>query len=86
LTGIGPVSNAPATGAPASLTTLAPATLAYTATIGGFDSVVQFLGLTPGYVGLAQANLYVPNLSPGKYPIVIAIDGVASNAGFMWVQ
>lgn len=86
LTGIGPVSNAPATGAPASLTTLAPATLAYTATIGGFDSVAQFLGLTPGFVGLAQANLFVPNLSPGKYPIVIAIDGVASNAGSMWVQ
>jgi uncharacterized protein (TIGR03437 family) len=86
LTGIGPVSNAPATGAPASLTSLSPATLPFHATIGNFDTVVQFLGLTPGFVGLAQANLFVPNLSPGKYPILITINGVDSSASPMWVQ
>jgi uncharacterized protein (TIGR03437 family) len=79
LTGIGPVSNAPATGAPASLTSLSPATLPFHATIGN-------LGLTPGFVGLAQANLFVPNLSPGKYPILITINGVDSSASPMWVQ
>jgi uncharacterized protein (TIGR03437 family) len=88
LIGIGPLDSTVATGAAAPSDRLVRAALAATATatIGGFDTSIKFLGLTPGFVGLAQANLEIPNLSPGKYPIVIAIDGVASNAGSMWVQ
>ena len=86
LTGIGPLDNPVPTGAPAPATTLSRATLPIHVTIGGFDTVVQFLGLTPGFIGLAQANLFVPNLSPGRYPISITIGGVASNAANMWVN
>jgi uncharacterized protein (TIGR03437 family) len=86
LIGIGPLDNPVATGAAAPLDKLAQATSPAKAVIGGFDTSIKFLGLTPGYVGLAQANLEVPNLSPGKYPIVITVNGVDSNAGTMYVK
>jgi uncharacterized protein (TIGR03437 family) len=87
LIGIGPLDNPVATGAAAPTDgTLARATSTAKALIGGFDTSIKFLGLTPAYVGLAQANLEVPNLSPGKYPIVITVNGVDSNAGTMWVK
>ena len=86
LTGIGPLDNPVPTGAAAPSSPLSQARLPVHVTIGGFDTTVGFLGLTPGFIGLAQANLYVPNLSTGKYPIVINIGGVNSNAANMWVK
>jgi uncharacterized protein (TIGR03437 family) len=86
LTGIGPVDNPVATGTATPQSPLSRATLAVSATIGGWDSTVQFVGLTPGTVGIAQANLVVPGLSPGAYPVVITIGGVASNQGTVYVQ
>ena len=62
------------------------ATLPSKATIGGFDTSIKFLGLTPGFVGLAQANLEIPNLNPGKYNMILTVDGVDSNAGSIWVK
>jgi uncharacterized protein (TIGR03437 family) len=47
---------------------------------------VQFLGLTPGTVGWAQANLVVPGLSPGAYPVVLTVGGAASNGATVYVQ
>ncbi|MEO8368357.1 MAG: SBBP repeat-containing protein, partial [Candidatus Solibacter sp.] len=86
LIGIGSLDGTVATGAAAPTDRLLNATLPAKATIGGFDTSIKFLGLTPGFVGLAQANLEVPNLSPGKYTIVLTVDGVESNAGSMWVK
>jgi uncharacterized protein (TIGR03437 family) len=86
ITGIGPVDNAVATGTKAPSDPLSRATLPVTATIGGWDSPVQFLGLTPGTVGMSQANLVVPGLSPGTYSVVVTIGGVASNEGTVYVQ
>jgi uncharacterized protein (TIGR03437 family) len=86
LIGIGPLDNAVATGAAAPADKLSSATLPVKVTIGNSDTAVKFLGLTPGFVGLAQANLVVPVLSPGKYPIVITVNGVDSNAATMYVQ
>jgi len=86
LTGIGPLDNPVATGAAAPNSPLSRTTLPVHVTIGNFDTTVQFLGLTPGFVGLAQANLFVPNLSPGEYPIIITIGGIDSNPAMMWVQ
>jgi uncharacterized protein (TIGR03437 family) len=86
LIGIGPLDNAVATAAAAPADKLSSATLPVKAAIGNADSVVKFLGLTPGFVGLAQANLVVPVLSPGKYPIVITVNGVESNAATMYIQ
>jgi uncharacterized protein (TIGR03437 family) len=52
-----------------------------TATIGGKDAEIQFLGLTPGFVGLAQANLIVPADAPigPDVPVIINIGGQPSN-------
>ena len=50
-----------------------------TATIGGMDAPVGFAGLTPGFVGLEQVNLTIPDLPPGEYPLVITAGGAASN-------
>jgi len=79
LTGIGAVNNPVTTGAAASGDPLSPAALPNTATIGGTAAQVYFLGLTPGSVSVAQANLIVPPLPPGKYPVVVTVNGVASN-------
>jgi uncharacterized protein (TIGR03437 family) len=79
VTGIGPVSNPVATGAGALASPLSTATLPYSATIGNFATNQPFfLGLTPGTI-IAQANLVIPNLSPGQYPVVLTVNGVASN-------
>jgi len=86
LIGIGPLDNQVATGAAAPTDRLVQARLPYKALIGGFDTSVKFLGLTPGFVGLAQANLEIPNLSPGRYPVVITVNGVDSNAASIYVK
>ena len=80
LTGQGPLDNAVVTGAAAPSQPLSRATQPFSAMIGGQNAPIQFLGLTPGYVGLAQANIAVPTLSPGDYPLVITIAGVAGKA------
>jgi uncharacterized protein (TIGR03437 family) len=88
LIGIGPVSSPPADGAAASTTKLSLSTLPWSATIGGWatpPSPYQFLGLAPGWVGLDQANLVVPSLSTGAYPVVITVGGVESNGPTMYV-
>jgi uncharacterized protein (TIGR03437 family) len=78
LTGIGPLSATPADGTATPLLPLAQALLPASATIGGVSAPVQFLGLTPTLVGLAQANIQVPALPTGDYPLVIAVGGVSS--------
>ena len=78
LTGIGSLTNTPPDGAGALLAPLAQATLSATATIDGANAPIQFLGLTPNFAGLAQANLQVPQLAAGDYPVVITVNGVAS--------
>jgi uncharacterized protein (TIGR03437 family) len=51
----------------------------YSVTVGGEPATGYYLGLTPGYVGLYQANFKLPALAPGSYPIVITVGGAASN-------
>lgn len=79
LTGQGAVDNAVTDGAPAGANPLSRATLPASATIGGQNAAISFLGLTPGFVGLLQANLVVPALAAGDYPLVLTIGGRASN-------
>ena len=80
-TGIGPLDHLVATGAPAPLNgTLCKGTLPVTVTIGGQLADVLFAGLTPGSISLAQANVVVPNLPSGDYPILIKVGGAPSNA------
>jgi uncharacterized protein (TIGR03437 family) len=78
LTGIGPLTATPADGVATPLSPLAQALLPASATIGGVNAPVQFIGLTPTLVGLAQANIEVPSLPAGDYPLVVTVGGVPS--------
>ena len=75
LTGQGAVDNAVADGAATPLSPISTATATATATIGPLSATVQFLGLTPDFAGLAQANIQVPSLPTGDYPLVITAGG-----------
>jgi uncharacterized protein (TIGR03437 family) len=80
-TGQGPVDNSVPDGAAAPDSPLSNATGNPTATIAGVNAPVQFFGLTPGYAGLAQANIQVPNLATGDYPLVLTVGGYVSFGG-----
>ena len=86
MTGQGPVDNPVATGTAASSNPLSNATAPASATIGGQNAQIMFLGLAPGYVGLLQANIRLPNLSYGDYLMTITIGGVASNSALVTVS
>ena len=81
LSGIGIPDHAVATGAPApSAEPFARVNYPYTITVAGQTVQVPFLGLAPGYPALAQANIFVPNLPAGSYPVVVRVNGVQSNS------
>jgi uncharacterized protein (TIGR03437 family) len=81
-TGLGPVTNPPATGAPASATNISHTATEATATIGGEAARVSFAGLAPGFVGLYQVNMEVPQSAPrgGSVAVAVRIGGADSNA------
>ena len=80
LTGQGAADPPVASGAAAPGDPLSNAAAQTTATIGGVPAAVSFAGLAPGFVGLTQVNLQVPDLPGGDQPVVVTIGGVASNA------
>jgi uncharacterized protein (TIGR03437 family) len=55
-------------------------TEAVSAMINGVASTVDYAGLTPGFIGLYQANLVVPKIAAGDHNLVITIGGTASPA------
>jgi uncharacterized protein (TIGR03437 family) len=79
-TGGGPVnaSGTLVTGAPTP-PGLSPVSEPNTVTVGGVSAMVVYVGLTPGSIGLYQANFVVPNVAAGDHPLVITISGQASN-------
>lgn len=79
-TGIGELQNAPPSGAAAPAQPLARARLNPTVTIGGVAAESLFAGLTPGFVGLGQFNIRLPDRLPSgsSLPLIIRI-GTASS-------
>ena len=79
-TGLGAVTNQPATGAAASLVVSSETTVKPTVSIGGASATISFSGLTPGLVGVYQINFQVPNNAPlGRaVPLQLSIGGVSS--------
>jgi uncharacterized protein (TIGR03437 family) len=86
LTGLGPVNHPVPDGTSTPVSPLADATLTPTATIGGVNAPVQFLGLSPGFAGLAQANIKVPSLATGSYPLVLTVGGWVSSSAILSVS
>ena len=73
-----PAISAPSPSDKRPATVVAQALLLASATIGCSNAPLQALFLTPGVVGVAQANLQVPALDTGHDPLVITVNGVAS--------
>ena len=87
-TGLGAVSNQPATGAAAQASPLSRTSTTPTVTIGGVFAQVDFSGLAPGAVGLYQVNVQVPGGAPvgDAVAVVISIGGATSNTVTIAVQ
>ena len=86
VTGLGPLDHPLPTGSPASNNPLSNATVVPTVTIGGANAVVQFAGMSPGFVGLGQINMVIPKLATGTYPVVVMQAGQSSNNPVMSVS
>jgi len=81
LTGIGPLDNPVGLGQATPSQPYSQATTAAQATVGGMSAQIYFIGMTPGSVGLAQADIQIPpGLAPGTYPIQIQMGSFLSNA------
>lgn len=88
LTGQGPVIPAVAEGQPAPLDKLSYATLQASASIGGKDAQILYLGLAPGFAGLAQANIQIPTdaQTGDNAVVIITIGGQGSNTATISVR
>jgi len=86
LTGVGRLDQPVATGGPAPSDPLARPRGLVTATIDNQPVEIAFAGMTPGFVGLTQVNLKVPNMLPGDYALVVMVDGLKSNAATITVK
>jgi uncharacterized protein (TIGR03437 family) len=84
--GLGPVTNQPASGDPASNTSLTTQTV--TVNFGGQTVTPIFAGLAPIYQGLYQINVLVPQgVTPGNaVPVTITVGGVTSAQSTLPVQ
>jgi uncharacterized protein (TIGR03437 family) len=80
-TGLGSVTNQPATGSPSRDNPLSRTTTQPSVIIGGVSANVVFSGLAPGAVGLYQVNVLVPSAAEkgSAVPVVISIGGLQSN-------
>src|ERR1700722_19628074 len=87
LTGQGALNHAVPDGTATPVSPLSSATATATATIGGVAATVQFLGLKPGFTGLAQANILVPSsLGTADYSLVITVGGYVSASAMVSVS
>ena len=78
---------------PPVLTGAAPPTGAFSvplapiqAWVGGQPAQVAFAGLAPGFVGLLQMNIVIPDVPDGEQPFDVTIGGVAANRTVLSVR
>jgi uncharacterized protein (TIGR03437 family) len=86
-TGGGPVNaSGPLTSGAASPSGLSPVSGTYTVSVSGVAATTNYVGLTPGSVGLYQANFVLPKVGTGDHRLVINISGQDSNNPFIAVK
>jgi len=87
-TGLGTVTNQPATGVAATSSPLSRTLTLPSVTIGGIEAVVTYSGLAPTFAGVYQVNAVVPtDVSPGNaVPVVISMGSTTSNTVTIAVQ
>jgi uncharacterized protein (TIGR03437 family) len=87
-TGLGPVSNQPATGAASPSNPLARTLTTPTVTVGGVAAIVSYSGLAPTLIGVYQVNAMVPSgVVPGNaVTVVIGMGTAMSNTVTIAVQ
>jgi uncharacterized protein (TIGR03437 family) len=86
-TGLGAVTNPPATGHPTPAQPFSQTLVNPSVTIGGVTAPVVFSGLTPGTVGLYQINAQVPASVPaGQENVIVSANGITSNTVTIAVQ
>jgi uncharacterized protein (TIGR03437 family) len=86
LTGQGAVNPPVASGSAAPADPLSRDVLGTQATIGGQPAPVEFAGLAPGFVGLLQMNVQVPQGLSGDQPLQVSVGGVLSNTAVISVK
>lgn len=86
MTGQGALDTPVATGALPPADHAVNALAAAEAKIGGQPATIQFLGLAPGLVGIAQMNLLVPNVPSGDQLLEISVGGVAANTSLISIK
>jgi len=75
-----PTAPAVKDGVPVSDTVLSYAQSNTSATIGGQSASVVFAGLAPGFVGLLQLNVLIPDVAAGELPFEVSVGGVKAAA------
>jgi uncharacterized protein (TIGR03437 family) len=80
LTGQGALDNPVATGAPAPSSPFSRPTALVLARVGGLPAQISFSGMVPGWVGVLQMNLMVPQVPSGEQPLEVSIGGVSANS------
>jgi len=79
-TGLGAVNPQVPAGQMAPTTVLSHTVSPVTATVGGIQAEVQFAGLAPGYTGLYQVNVRIPDGVPGgsETEVILETNGQTS--------
>lgn len=85
-TGAGQVDNTVATGSAALRSPLSRTLQIMKVSIGNRETPVSFAGLTPGFVGLLQVNVPVPNLPAGSYPVQLQFGDALSNQPNIFIE
>ncbi len=80
-TGLGAVRNTPQTGAAAGASPLSTLIANSGVTIGNVSAPVSFAGLAPGFVGLYQVNVQVPQgvAAGDNVPVTLFVGTTVSN-------
>lgn len=87
--GLGAVTNTPATGSAAgSGSNLSSVQAQVSVTIGGKSAPFLFAGLSPGYVGLYQVNVQLPTgvTTGNAVPVIVTTANLNSNTAVIAVQ